>query len=92
MPHLRSRVMQRLVRPCLSQAPVISELLLDHLPSLLALSTNAWHLSWIVGRSRKMWLDDLMMGVELQILQRGLTSSVAFRSLPQPSHWSPRAS
>ena len=44
------------------------------------------------GRLRKRWREVRTSGLHPVNLQRGLTRSIAFNSLPHLSHWSPRAS
>lgn len=39
-----------------------------------------------------MWLEDLTIGVVLQIMHLGSFSSTELISFPQESHWSPLAS
>jgi hypothetical protein len=83
--------MQRGLRPASSHDPVTARALDDHVLEAPSMYVRSWPSS--LGRSRKRWLDvRTSTSCALLALQRGLSSSVVFISLPQLSHWSPRAS
>ena len=92
MPHFKSRVMARSCSPSRIQAWVICTALRAQEPSSAALSIQACSLGRMAGRSMYRWLVVRRTGVVPHTPQRGSLRSTGSSSLPQFSHWSPRAS
>jgi hypothetical protein len=93
VPHCRSLVMHRLVRPCLNQLFAIAIEFADQLwRSAQTRSRCASTAFWRWSRSRKRCSDARITGRVPHSLHRGSIRSTALMSWPHLSHWSPRAS
>ena len=90
VPHFKSLVIHLGWSPPFNQDLAITLALLLHFSDDLSNHSSRSCSSW--GRSRNRWLLVLIFGHFEQSLQRGDFNSTALMSLPQASHWSPRAS